>query len=272
MKMYKTLKKLTALLLVTQTAWAQEQFEEKFVSLTLCSDRLLMEIARPDQIAAMSPYSKNPLMMPDKTNRDKPTIEPRLTALLPYLDKTVLINEHFYPQLTADLKKLGVKIIPINDSPQTPEQLFELIIRLGKLTQNEEYAERLVTELKTQHFNLNQPLPETLILSETGVVDAFLPQYQTLLQLLGLTPLKTAINTQNFALEKLLLSQPNLLITLTDKQGYSEQAKLLSHPLLEKLFKNRPHFTLPMKYTYCFDHGVWQGAKVIYNQPHNSPL
>ena len=34
----------------------------------------------------------------------------------------------------------------------------------------------------------------------------------------------------------------------------------------EKRFENRPHFRIPMKYTYCFDHGVWQGAEKIYQQ------
>ncbi len=106
---------------------------EQFVSLTLCSDRLLAEIARPEQIAAMSPYSQHPRMMLDKINRDKPILEPQLTALLPYLDKTLLINETFYPQLVADLKRLGAKIVPINDSPQTPEALFDLMLQLGKL-------------------------------------------------------------------------------------------------------------------------------------------
>ena len=104
------------------------QASEQFVSLTLCSDRLLIELAEPSQIAAQSPYSKNPLMMLDKINTDKPVLEPQLTELLPYLDKTILINETFYPQLVAELKKLGVKIIPINDSPQTPDELFTLIL------------------------------------------------------------------------------------------------------------------------------------------------
>ena len=52
-------------------------------------------------------------MMLDKINTDKPVLEPQLTELLPYLDKTILINETFYPQLVAELKKLDVKIIPI---------------------------------------------------------------------------------------------------------------------------------------------------------------
>lgn len=260
--MKKTLTFLTALFLPFTTAFAQEQF----VSLTLCSDRLLAEIARPEQIAAMSPYSKNPLMMLDKLNHDKPTLEPQLSQLLPYLDKTMLINELFYPQLVAELKQLGVKLLPINDSPQTSEQLFDLILQLGKLTDNQAKAEQLITQLKSQNLKLNQPLTDTLILSDTGVVDTQQPNYQALLQLLGLTPLKTALTPQNFSLEKVVLSQPNILISLTDKQGYNEQAELLSHSLLQNYFKHRPLATIPLKYTYCFDHGIWQGAEKIYQQ------
>lgn len=246
------------------------QAEEQFVSLTLCSDRLLRELAEPSQIAAQSPYSRNPLMMLDKLNTDKPVLEPQVTALLPYLDKTILINETFYPQLVAELKKLGVKIIPINDSPQTPEELFALILELGKQLGNEQKAADLVEKLRVQHFQLNRPLTDTLILSETGVVESYYPQYPVLLHLLGLTPLKTPLTAQNFSLEKVILSQPNVLILLTDKQGYNAQAELLQHPMLQDFFKNQPLMSIPMKYTYCFDHGVWQGAEKIYYQYHAS--
>ena len=241
-------------------------YAEEFVSLTLCSDRLLAEIARPEQIAAMSPYSQNPRMMLDKINRDKPILEPQLTALLPYLDKTLLINETFYPQLVADLKRLGAKIVPINDSPKTPEELFDLMLQLGKLIGNEAHAEQLVGKLKSQKTKLDVTLTDTLMLSETGVVEPIFPQYNVLLALLGLTPLKNTLTPQNFSLEKVLLAQPNGLIEITDQQSYNEQAELLDHPLLKKYFENRPHLRIPMKYTYCFDHGVWLGAERIYQQ------
>ena len=259
--MQKTRLILTALFLPF-TAQASEQF----VSLTLCSDRLLIELAEPSQIAAQSPYSKKPLMMLDKINTDKPVLEPQLTELLPYLDKTILINESFYPQLVVELKKLGVKIIPINDSPQTPDELFTLILDLGKQLGNEQKAADLVIKLKSQNFHLNRPLTDTLVLSETGVVESYYPQYPVLLSLLGLTPLKTLLTAQNFSLEKVILSQPNVLISLTDKQGYNAQAELLHHPMLQDFFKNQPLVSIPMKYTYCFDHGVWQGAEKIYQQ------
>lgn len=257
--MYKKLQFLALFLSVTASA-------EQFISLNLCSDRLLIELVDPHQIAAMSSYSKNPLMMLDKINTNKPTLEPQLTELLPYLDKTILINEAFYPQLVENLKKLNAKIVSLNDTPQTPEELFALIMQLGQLTEHTEKANALVATLRAQKIPEKQPLAETLILSETGVVETHLPQYRTLLDLLGLQPLKTPLSEQNFSLEKILLSQPNVLISLTDKQAYSDQAQLLSHPVLQHFAQNRPLATIPMKYTYCFDHGIWQGATMLYNQ------
>lgn len=242
--------------------WAQEQF----VSLTLCSDRLLAELARPEQIAAQSIYSKNPLMMLDKINQNKPALNARLTDLLPYLDKTILLNEQFYPLLVADLKKLGVKILSINDSPQTAEQLFALILELGKRFGNETHAQQLVKKLKNSDFQLNQRNTQTLILSDTGVVEPIFPQYQALLKLLGLTPLESTITAQNFSLEKLLRAQPNWLISISDKQGYNEQAEVLTHPLIANMFPAQRMATMPLKYGYCFDQGVWQGAAMIYRQ------
>ena len=74
-------------------------------------------------------------------------------------------------------------------------------------------------------------------MSETGVVESYYPQYPVLLSLLGLTPLKTPLTAQNFSLEKVILSQPNVLISLTDKQGYNAQAELLHHPMLQDFSK-----------------------------------
>ncbi|QIM62898.1 helical backbone metal receptor [Pasteurellaceae bacterium Orientalotternb1] len=260
--MRKILQLCIAVLLSSGMAYAETV---QFVSLNLCSDRLLIALARPEQIAAQSPYSKNPLMMLDKINTDNPTVEPQLHQLLPYLDKTVLINPLFYPQLVEKLQQLGVKVVPISE-PQTPEELFALITLLGKLTGNESQAKQLIYELNLQNFSLNRSLVETLMLSDTGVLDGNSPPYRTLLQLAGLEPMKNTLTPQNFSLEKLLLIQPNQLVMISDKQGYNEQAELLRHPILQKIFQNRPLVQLPLKYSYCFDHGLWQGAEKIRQQ------
>lgn len=250
-----------ATLLFSLTAQA-----EQFVSLNLCSDRLLIEFARPEQIAAMSPYSQKVLMMLDKSNHDKPIVEPQLLDLLPYRDKTILLNTTFYPQLVEQLTAYGFKIYPLNDSPQTQEELFTQLRALGEKFNNQDYVEQRISALQAQSFKLNFPKNQTLILAETGMTYTHLPQYQTLLELLDLQPLQSDLNEQNFSLEKMLLANPDVLITLADRQGYNERAELLSHSLLQKIFAKRPLATMPLKYTYCFDHGVWQGADLIWQQ------
>lgn len=244
------------------------ELSQRFVSLTLCSDRLLMALAAPEQIAAMSPYSNNPLMMLDKVNTDKPTVKPQLSHLLPYADATVLINELFYPRLLKRLKALNFRLIAINDSPQNAKELYQLIQQLGKVTGNENTASNLINQLKNQNTRLHYPTlaASTVILSETGVADLSLPQYQVLLDLLGLQATSIPLSKHDFSLETLLLSNPSVIIALADKHGYHDQGKLLSHPLLRHLKAAQPSAEIPLKYTYCFDHGVWQGAKKLYQQ------
>ena len=141
-----------------------------------------------------------------------------------------------------------------------------LISQLGELTDNSIAATQLIAKLKSSDFNLRQTQTATLILSETGFVDSSQPQYQTLLNLLGLSAVKGQFSEQNFSLEQAILSQPNWLIRLTDNQGYNQQSQWLHHSLWQRLLKNRPHFSLPMKYTYCFEQGIWQGAEKLYQQ------
>ena len=73
-------------------------------------------------------------------------LSPNSPHYCPISIKTFLLNETFYPQLVADLKKLGAKIEPINDTPQTAEELFGLILHLGKLTGNETHAQSLINK------------------------------------------------------------------------------------------------------------------------------
>lgn len=246
--------------------------DRSFVSLTLCSDRLLMAIARPEQIAAMSSYSTDSNAMLDQVNTDKPIVEPRLSDLLPYANTTLLVNETFYPRLVRRLKSLGFDVIGINDQPQTPEELFQLIQQLGNITDNPQTAKLLIDQLRQQSQQLkkqhaHQPFQTTLALTNTGVADLSLPQFHTFLELLGLTPSQrglTAGNTINF--EALILANPHVILLFTDNAGYNHGGQVLQHPLFNAYTADRLSATVPLKYTYCFDHGVWQGAQILNQQ------
>lgn len=262
---------------VSSPTWAQSSSpvlpaSSQFVSLSLCSDRLLTALAAPQQIAAMSPYSTNPLFMLDKVNTDKPTLRPTLSDLLPYINSTILLNETFYPRLVKRLKALGFKIIGINDNPQTPEELFELMRQLASLTGQTQQAETLITTLSTalvDHVGQRaEPPKKALLLSENGGLNLKLPQFQTLLSLMNYQAVNTIGNQQQQAnaLEDILLSDPQVLVKIHSSSGYSDKGKWLNHKALQHFGEGKTTLTLPTKYTYCFDHGVWQGAAVLQSQ------
>lgn len=253
-------------LLLPLNSWAASS---RFVSLSLCSDRLLLELATPEQIVAMSLYSTNPQLMLDKTNTNYPTVDAKLSKLLPYISATILLNETFYPQLVSRLKSLDFHVVGINDNPQTPEELIALITQLGDLINQPEKAQQLIQQIKqtTQTAKAHQhqfPKPvSTLLLGENGLVNTTLPQTKTLLQLLNLDDaLQGQTQSPNMPLESLILSRPALLMTFpyeVNGDNYSDAAQSLQHPALKRLATQIPHIALPAKYTYCFDHGVWQG-------------
>lgn len=239
-----------------------------FISLTLCSDRLLMALARPEQIIALSPYSTDPHAMLNVVNTDKPTLSPRLSELLPYADATILLNEQFYPRLVKRLRQLGFQIFPINDSPQTVEALFSHIHRIAKLTGNPDKAHTLIHHIKTaqQQLQIHQQRPplSAVSLTENGVAQTTLPQFHTLYQLLNLTE-SFATAPQNF-LEKLITHQPDVILQFSYDNSYSEGRQRLFHPVIKRYAQDKIVLSTAVKYTYCFDHGVWQGAMQLHQQ------
>lgn len=245
--------------------------QPRFVSLTLCSDRLLFALADKSQIAAMSPYSRDSQMMLTQVNQDIPVVKAELSHLLPYADTTILLNESFYPRLVQRLREMGFRVIGINDNPQTVTELFALLRQLGTLTKHPEKAEALIQQLQKQtrllkqqqshHSNQPEQALSTLAITENGLANEQLPQFRVLFDLLHLTPTK-AILTRGGTLspEAVLRANPSVLLTFSYSDDYSDSGQLLHHPLLKSLMQSREVLHTAVKYTYCFDHGVWQGA------------
>ncbi len=238
----------------------------RFVSLTLCSDRLLMALARPAQIAAMSPFSTQSQSMLGQINTDKPVVRPRLSDLLAYADATIFVNERFYPQLLARLKKLGFRVVGINDNPQTPDELFTLVQQLAALTGNADKARALLAQIQTTEATLRrqtrgQAPRSALALTENGLLKTTLPQHQVLFDLLNLYPVDgLAEAVPQISAEQLLLANPQVLLRFSFSTAYSQGSQWLKHPALTTMMQGRVQAHTAAKYTFCFDHGVWQGA------------
>lgn len=255
----------------------QQNPKQGFVSLTLCSDRLLMAVADASQIAALSPYSQDANLMLGAT-LDKPSVHPRISDLLPYANSTILINKRFYPRLTQRLQSLGIKTINIDDQAKNQSALFSQLRALGKLTGQNRKVEALIAKLSQKTGQLQHQRPKTpptvLTITENGSFDSDSSPLSLLFELLGVEDVGTATpqgqrtTAEQSLPEQILLANPELIISLAYSDDYSDGGQLLSHPILSAYASTGKHTVLqaPVKYVYCLDHGVWQGAELLHQQ------
>lgn len=251
------------------------QAEQRFTSLTLCADRLITAIARPEQIAALSTFSNQDYAML-RVNRDKPVLRPELSELIPYADTTILLNAHFYPRLYQRLQSLGFRTVHIDDYPKDAEALFALMRQLGELTQNTARADALIAKLTNTTAQLQkrfagQPPRTAMVLADSGVIDTAQAQYRQLFALLNLVPTQEKMGL-NVSPERLLLANPEVLITQSVGKDYSDGGRWLSHPVLKPWQSQtgsgtgRALLHADNRYFLCFDHGIWQGATHLATQ------
>ncbi|WP_328592781.1 ABC transporter substrate-binding protein [Ostreibacterium oceani] len=247
------------------TSVAAQDSPQRFVSLSLCSDRLLIEIANEASIAALSTYSTRPDLMLDRVNRTHPTVKPQINDLLPYADATFLINETFYPQLTRQLRTLNFHVIALNDSTTSPEALIEHINTLGNITNNPSQSRALVAKIKALEDALPALPHDTALVIGYGGLMAALPQYQPFLDLLNLAPSTAtqANRRQQISIENLLANPVNNLIFLTHQSHYSRANAFADNPVLQQLSASAFTIKLATKYLSCYDHGIWLGATQV---------
>ncbi len=254
------------------TTLLAESPKARFVSLTLCSDRLLLALADSEQIAALSPYATQKYAMLDKVNRDKPVVKPVLTDFLTFADATILLNKSFYPQLTKQLEALGFRVYHLDDNLQSEQDFYRLLTELGALLGQERRAEKMIRDLehsakKLLQLNVKQREKTATLLADSGQINSELPQYKMLFRFLHLRK-KSPTASGQFSPEKLILANPDVLITLATAGTYSQQGQWLTHPALARWAKtgDKAVWHSEGKFFYCFDHGVWQGAAQLMEQ------
>ncbi|TRD12840.1 iron ABC transporter substrate-binding protein [Erythrobacter insulae] len=219
-----------------------------FVSLNPCVDAILVEIADPDQILALSHYSQDPASS---------SLDPGVAARFAYTGGTaeevlaekpdmVLASSFIAPSLRNALTGLGLRVETF-DSPRSIAESIDQIKRLGTLTGNTAAAERLAVRINAIASKQRPKREITAMLWQSGQI---VPGEGTLISELlrrnGFSShsAKMGLAQADFAsLETILANPPEVLLVAGDSAGQT-------HPLLDGLKRTRVE-TFDPRLLYC---------------------
>lgn len=226
---------------------AREAGPAKVVSLNPCIDAILVEIAEPGQVLALSHYSRDAgsSSLPPETVRQYATTGGTVEEIVALQPDIVLASTFIAPATRNALERLGLRVETFG-SPISVDESAEQVERIGRLIDAPDAAARLVAEMRSEPASHRQRQIATMLWQPGQIV----PGGQTLIaQLLadhGFTNFSEAkgLSQADFvSLEAVLADPPELLLVAGDSVGQR-------HPALEALSDTTVE-RLDPKLLYC---------------------
>ncbi len=228
------------------------------VSYNACADQLLLALADPAQIAALSPYAIDATVsvLADKARGFK-RIDFQAESIIPLDPDLVLVGPAFGLVTRPILRALGFRVVPVevvNNLDAARAQIRSVAELLG----HPERGDALVAELDAALKRLAaapHPPPSTALLVENGGYTIGPDSLASaLMALAGFTPPPGAPTGfgGTVPLEKLVALRPDYLVTSSVlEQANGQGALYLTHPALRTLYPPARRILLPARYTLC---------------------
>ena len=249
---------LILLVLLGVSAFAADAKPQRVVSINLCADQLLVALADPGQIAALSPLVRDrhlsyvadlarPLPVHRGTAEDIVKTQADLVLIGPYDNRYLraFILEKGVPVLTlghwTSLAQGRDEIRKLADALGTPERGAALIAAMDSAlaeTKNISPADRSVVMLHRRGYVSGSDGITAEIAAHTGLKDA--------------APALGLAQGGFVPLEQLVAAHPDFVV-VSDSRGEAEDqgTALLQHPALRTLYPAHKRLVLPDRLTIC---------------------
>lgn len=243
------------------------------VSINLCTDQLVMLLADPSQILALSSLSQDEAgsYFHDKA-RDFAQTEPRAEDILPLSPDVVMTGPYNSRYTLALLDELGIPVetLPIADSV---ESMLDNILRMGSILQQPARADSLVASLRQQLADIDERVGSlNAAMLDNGDTAPRAAVYDANGYTVGLASLRGEAMARAgwhnvavdkgiesygvLALEDMIQLAPQALIESPYSRGtYSRGQMLADHPALRQAGLDPMIISLPSNWTICA--GPW---------------
>lgn len=236
---------------VADTPW-------RIASFNVCADQLVVALADPDQIVALSPNARDPTI---STIADQGLPYPLLGRLaesvVPLKPDVILVGPWDRPVTQQMLRALGFRLVSVdivNDLPSAIAQIREI----AKLIGHPERGEALIEKIEAARRRLAAvPRPKSssaLLIGNSGYTVGPDSLAGALLREAGLAPPPGAPAGYGgyVPLEKLIMLRPDFLVMASAIETPDGQGALyLTHPALRALYPADKRIVLPSRFTLC---------------------
>ncbi|MBY0383023.1 MAG: ABC transporter substrate-binding protein [Xanthobacteraceae bacterium] len=247
----------------------------RIVSFNLCADQLLLVLADPSQIAALSPYATDEtLSVMVSEAASFPKTDWNTESVVNLAPDLVLTGFSDRPA-RALLSATGLRVVQVDlvkDLAAARAQVREI----GALVGHPERGEALAQELEQAESELRsaalRPPRTALIVQREGYTEGTESLASSMLSAAGLKPPANAVGGFGgfVSMETLLTSGPDVLVLQEPTRGAADQGALfLTHPALLARYGPDRRINLPSRYTLCGGPALLQGLDELKSELKN---
>lgn len=232
---------------------------KRIVSLNLCADQYLLEIARPEYVAALSHNARNPALSYGAEKAMGWPISDGNAEELTVLDPDLVIASRIRrPEIRIFLEAKNVSVLEIEPA-HTLDDIRAQTKAISEAIGEPERGRMLMADIERRLAAAQAGAPEKKLTAAHYQRRGFLSGQATLMseimQWAGLENIAGSMGarrTQRISMEVLLAAQPEILVSGVPTAGERDIGKeVLSHPALRTLYAKARWIEIPEALTVC---------------------
>lgn len=229
------------------------------MSINLCTDQLLLDLAHPGQIAGLSPFAPDGARSWASTQAGRfPVLSGTAEEIL-VLKPDLVVAGRFTKRATREFIRARGITMEEFDPARSLAEAKRQIIRFGQITGSEQRASARVAELDAATEALKAAAAASrlriLPLARRGWVAGSQTLMTDLLAQAGLANAAAEIGIRSggiVTLEMIVKLRPDAIVIARDDGAAEDQGRaMLLHPALQELFPPERRIVLPERLTIC---------------------
>ncbi len=242
------------------------------VSFNLCADQLLLALADPSQIAALSPYATDAtLSVTAKQAAGFPKIDWNSESVVNLAPDLVLSGFSDRPT-QAILAATGLRVVQValvRNLDEARAQVREIAMLLGHPERGAVLADKLQRAEDDLKAVALKPPRTAIVLQREGYTEGTESLVASMLSAAGLKPPPNARGGIGgfMDMETLLTAGPDILVLQETASHATDQGALfLTHPALRARYDATKRISLPSRYTLCGGPALLEGLGVLQDE------